>query len=261
MKILAIGNSFSEDATYYLKKIADSAGTDVTVVNLYIGGCTLQTHAENILADAAAYRYEENGLYTPRMASIRETLQEDTWDIVTVQQQSGNAGVYESYQPHLQTVLDCVKQYAPGARIYFHQTWAYEVGSSHPDFAFYGNDQQTMRRTISDTVARICRENGDLPIIPSGDVIGRVRENPAFNVAQGGRSICRDGFHMDVVYGRYLLGLVWYVTLLNGRVEDVTFVPSPKDLVNGYALEDFQCDQAERQLLKDTVAAYYTESQ
>ena len=37
VKILAIGNSFSQDATYYLQKIAMSDGIDAKVVNLYIG--------------------------------------------------------------------------------------------------------------------------------------------------------------------------------------------------------------------------------
>ena len=33
MKILAIGNSFSEDSTYYLHQIAAADGVDVKVVN------------------------------------------------------------------------------------------------------------------------------------------------------------------------------------------------------------------------------------
>lgn len=44
MKILAIGNSFSEDAMYYLKNIADADGVEVKAVNLYIGGCNLERH-------------------------------------------------------------------------------------------------------------------------------------------------------------------------------------------------------------------------
>ncbi len=252
MKILAIGNSFSEDATYYLQKIANSAHRDVTVVNLYIGGCTLQTHAENIRGNTPAYRYERNGLYTQRMASIQDVLAEDAWDIVTVQQQSGNAGIYESYGEHLKTLLMCIRQNAPQAKIFFHQTWAYEVGSDHPDFALYGNDQKQMCQAICRTTERVCRENG-LPVIPSGDIIAQVRELPAFNVEQGGRSICRDGFHMDVVYGRFLLGLIWFVTLLGGHPEAVTFVPAEKDLVNGFVLECFRCEPEKIQLLKDIV--------
>ena len=38
MKILAIGNSFSNDATAYLYGMADAAGLEAKIVNLYIGG-------------------------------------------------------------------------------------------------------------------------------------------------------------------------------------------------------------------------------
>lgn len=46
MKILAIGNSFSQDATRYLQDIAASAGENLFVRNLYIGGCSLEMHAK-----------------------------------------------------------------------------------------------------------------------------------------------------------------------------------------------------------------------
>ena len=47
-KILCIGNSFSEDATTFLNPMLTSYGIDTLVVNLFIGGCSLQQHWENI---------------------------------------------------------------------------------------------------------------------------------------------------------------------------------------------------------------------
>ncbi len=44
MNILAIGNSFSQDATRYLYDIALSDNVNIKVVNLYIGGCSLELH-------------------------------------------------------------------------------------------------------------------------------------------------------------------------------------------------------------------------
>jgi hypothetical protein len=55
MKVLATGNSLSQDATRYLHQIAASAGTDMTVYNLYIGGCTLQTHYLNMLENSKKF--------------------------------------------------------------------------------------------------------------------------------------------------------------------------------------------------------------
>ena len=44
MKILAVGNSFSRNATTYLHQTAAAQGISLTAVNLYIGGCSLETH-------------------------------------------------------------------------------------------------------------------------------------------------------------------------------------------------------------------------
>ena len=48
MNVLAIGNSFSQDATRYLSQIAQKGGDTLSVANLYIGGCSLETHFRNI---------------------------------------------------------------------------------------------------------------------------------------------------------------------------------------------------------------------
>ena len=47
MNILAIGNSFSQDATTYLHQVAKADGEDITVINLYIGGCSLYKHCSH----------------------------------------------------------------------------------------------------------------------------------------------------------------------------------------------------------------------
>ena len=101
MKILAIGNSFSQDAVSYLHQIAAAGGTDVKVVNLYIGGCPLITHWENVEQDAKQYIYERNGASEERMVSIREALEEEAWDIVTLQQASAFSGRFDTYEPYL----------------------------------------------------------------------------------------------------------------------------------------------------------------
>ena len=61
MKLLSIGNSFSQDAQRYLHRLAKNDGTDLKTVNLYIGGCSLRTHYLNMLDDNAAYDFQFNG--------------------------------------------------------------------------------------------------------------------------------------------------------------------------------------------------------
>ena len=49
MKLLAVGNSFSQDACTFLHQTAQAQGLDLEVTNLYIGGCPLEKHYQNLI--------------------------------------------------------------------------------------------------------------------------------------------------------------------------------------------------------------------
>ena len=80
MKILAIGNSFSQDATTFLHQAATAQGIDLTVVNLFIPGCNLETHWQNWTQEAAAYEPQYNGEPSGRLTSMQDMLREGGWD-------------------------------------------------------------------------------------------------------------------------------------------------------------------------------------
>ena len=244
IKILAIGNSFSQDATAYLYSIAEAAGVDIKVVNLYIGGCSLKTHWENIAGDLALYEYELNGQYTGQMISIREALEEEAWDYVTMQQVSGDSGIIDTYYPYILNISKYVSKHAPSAEQLLHQTWAYEIDSDHPDFSNYDCDQGNMYEAIEE-VYRILAERLSLRVIPCGKVIQELRSNPAFNYGKGGHSLCRDGFHMDLIYGRYALAATWLEVILKESVLVNRFVPP--------ALDGNEVNQLKIQLIEKTV--------
>ena len=49
IKVLAIGNSFSEDAVeQYLYELAAAQGDSLIIGNAYIGGCSLEMHLDNL---------------------------------------------------------------------------------------------------------------------------------------------------------------------------------------------------------------------
>ena len=126
MNILAIGNSFSQDATRYLHDLAKAAGKDLTVINLYIGGCSLSRHYRNMLSGERAYQLECNGHRTGFMVSLSEALLNRDWDYITVQQASHDSTQYETYQPFFCDLYKVVKEVCPNAKFYIHKTWAYE---------------------------------------------------------------------------------------------------------------------------------------
>ena len=228
IKILAIGNSFSQDATRYLKAVADSLAIDSKVVNLYIGGCPLEYHAQHVKDGEAAYMYQLNGELTERYVSLQEAVQEEKWDIVTVQQVSGYSGLPESYEPYGTILLEFVRSYVPEAKIWFHETWAYEQDSVHGNYVFYDNSQQVMIEKIVAAAGQFAQKHG-LEVIPCGRVIQALRQLPAFDYANGGLSLCRDGFHMSLDYGRYALAAVWTEVLLGGNILESAFAPEDTD--------------------------------
>lgn len=57
LKVLAIGNSFSEDAVEeHLSDLARAEGLTVVIGNMYIGGCSIERHVRNLRGDIADYR-------------------------------------------------------------------------------------------------------------------------------------------------------------------------------------------------------------
>ncbi len=224
LNILSIGNSFSQDSTTYLYQMARSAGIEVQVVNLYIGGCSMERHWNNICEDIRECNYQRNGVDTDRYVGIKETLQEEKWDIVTIQQCSGFSGILSSYYPYGANLTQFIKQHAPGAKILIHQTWAYEIDSDHGHFEFYHRDQQEMYRNLVQCYDTIARELS-LEIIPFGETIQKLRTLPPFDYENGGKSLCRDGFHMDYIYGRFALAAVWFEFVLHGDIRNNEYVP------------------------------------
>ena len=218
MKILSIGNSFSEDATAYLQGASDG---EIFVRNLFIGGCSLERHANNIKTGASEYDYQKDGVCVEKI-SIPDALKREKWDVVTVQQVSGLSGIYESYEPYMTEVLNYVRKCLPDVKIVLHRTWAYEVGSTHDDFPRYGCSQPVMFEKIIEASTAAAKKHA-LSIIPVGNAVQEARKLPEFDISHGGVSITRDTFHLSLPYGRYLAALVWYEFFTGKNAEDVKF--------------------------------------
>lgn len=224
LKILSIGNSFSQDAHKWLYDICKSAGKEIYNVNLYYGGCTLYGHWNFYVNDAAEYDYEIKG-EPVRKISLKEALALEKWDVITYQQASHDSGKYDKYQPFLFDLHKIVLEACPDAKFYIHQTWAYESDFVSPNFENYNNDQKFMYNALKDAYKKAA-DSINAPIIPSGDVIQYLRDNTKeFDYKNGGPSLNRDGFHLTLGYGRYAAALTWYCKLFDGKVTDVSFVP------------------------------------
>ena len=222
MKVLSIGNSFSQDAHRWLHQLAQANGIALETVNLYIGGCSLEQHVRFLRDGSPAYAFECNGEESQRFVSLSEALQSDRYDAVTLQQVSQDSGRYDTYFPYLTELVAAVQKEQPQAALYWHQTWAYEVDSQHGGFALYHNDQQEMFRCIKETAETVARQIG-ATLIPTGTVIQKLRKTAPFDYAAGGLSLCRDGFHLTLDYGRYAAATTWLKTLTGCSPKDQPF--------------------------------------
>ena len=225
MRTLSIGNSFSEDACAYLHAAAASAGIEWETVNLYIGGCSLEYHAENLREKRENYALELNGASTGRQISIPDALADGEYDFITLQQASHFSGKRETYYPFLGELAEACRAAQPGAKLMIHETWAYETDSAHGAFPDYGRDQRRMYDLLKAAYTEASESIG-AGIIPVGDTVQYFREHvDGFNYPEGGESLCRDGFHLSIPTGRFLASLVWLETLAGADARAVTFLP------------------------------------
>ena len=196
------------------------------VTNLYIGGCSIDRHVENIAGNKAAYRYTKfdvEGRKTIRQnVSLESVINEEQWDYISVQQVSGQSGFYESYV-RLPELIAWIREKVPGARIMLHQTWAYAADSKHADFPKYDSSQEKMHGAICDAVKRVMASNDIDGIIPSGPAIQFLRDKT------GNYDHTRDGYHLSLGMGRYTAACTWFATLTRKNVNKVRFRPDGSD--------------------------------
>ncbi len=227
IKVLAIGNSFSVDAMQnHLYDILKSADYDQIVLgNLYVGGCSLDQHWGYINSNSSTYTYyknDDNGQWVAYDGYQALTaLQEETWDIVTVQQASPNSGQSDTFG-NLQNIVNWIdsNKTNSNAKIYWHMTWAYQQNSTHEAFPNYGSNQMTMYNAIVDAARNTAMKVAGIDgIIPAGTAIQNLRTSGL------GDTLTADGYHLKDTYGDYTASLTWYRALTGESLDLVTYWP------------------------------------
>ena len=216
MNILCIGNSFSQNATRYLHQIARKDGKEINIVNLFIGGCTLDRHFRNMLSEKAEYLFYFNGIYTGFKLSIKEAILSREWDYITVQQASHKSPKYENYQPYLNELVAYVRKCAPKTKVLIHQTWAYLEGSEKLTKTMGYATPQDMFADIKDAYDKALKDANLDGLIPSGALFQElIKENIS--------PIHSDPIHASKGIGQYALALLWYRYLTGADVTNDTF--------------------------------------
>ena len=229
VRILAIGNSFSQDAVeQYLHELAEAEGISTIIGNMFIGGCSLERHVKNARDNAPAYAYRKIGTDGKKREkgkmSLEAVLADEDWDYVSLQQASPFSGMYETYEASLPELIEYVKARLPKkTKLMLHQTWAYASTSKHSGFKNYNCNQLTMYQAIADAVKKAAKANKIKIVIPSGTAIQNARTSFI------GDHLNRDGYHLDVKIGRYTAACTWFERIFKHNVIGNPYAPEGLD--------------------------------
>lgn len=234
MKILSIGNSFSEDAQRYLHSLAAANNKDLMCVNLYIGGCPLEAHYINLTDNEKSYDFQVNGVNTNLKVSVKEVIKSNKWDYITLQQASHLSFDFNSYVPYIEKINEWTRLRCPDAKILLHQTWAYPENHERLSEVGFNTTKEMFSkvREAYDMAQKTINPDG---VIRSGEAM--LEAYSAFPDI-----VYRDQLHASYGFGRYLLGCVWYKTLFgeNPKVHissfdepvDSKYLPQINQIIN-----------------------------
>lgn len=213
VKILTIGNSFADNACRFLDKITQSVdGCFIIIGKANLGGCSLERHAsliEQCKQDPSKKPYSGK--------SLKDILQSEDWDAVTIQQVSSSSFRPESFQPYADQICEYIKKYSPQSQIYIHETWPYAPDC--PRLEQFELSHKKMYKKLRKNYITLSKRY-DAPILGSGDAFYYShKKNNCINLWSE-----KDRYHASPE-GCYLAGCVWFSKLFEKDPEAVTFVP------------------------------------
>jgi hypothetical protein len=262
VRVFAVGNSFSGNATHYLGDIAKAAGDTLILRSGSVGGASMELH----WGKAQAFEKnpaDKNGRYA-NGKSLKEELTGARWDFVTIQQASIKSHDIATYRPFAKQLADYIKRHAPDATLLLHETWEYRADDSR--FAVKEaksgepKTQDEMYAGLSNAYTTIAKELG-VRRLPVGDAFHLANHDPkwgfhvpakpfdskhaksgelpdqahSLNVGwswkkqkDGSMKLTMDGHHANTA-GEYLGACVWYEVLFDKSVENNSFVPKGLD--------------------------------
>lgn len=219
LRVLTIGNSFSDDSMEYVYSIAKAAGVDyVELGNVRRNSGSLANHIKDFDSTTKNYAYrhwadgasgwDHNWDNNATLKSVLESGVE--WDYVVFQQvstDSGNASTYDD----LNTLMELVRPYCPNAKFAWLMTWSFRA-----DYASQGPSYAQIASAVQEKI--VTNENIDV-IIPCGTAIENAKETGEFTNIQ----LQRDAKHLNYGMGRYIAGLTFFKALTGLSIDGMSY--------------------------------------
>ncbi len=230
VKILAIGNSFSNDTVLdYLPQMLKEAGVKhFKLGNLYHSGCSLQMHVSYTLGEQKAYqlytRTEQDSKWKStkkNAATMEDALKEEQWDYISFQHGKSKTGVEDSYHPALDVLEYYVRRSQPQAALGWNFTWAAGKDCTRAAVKkYYDGDQMKMYdMSIAATKSQLLTDPEIRFVMPVGTAIQNARTSFL------GDRLNRDGYHLNKGIGRYIAALTWCCMLTKVDPDQIAYLP------------------------------------
>lgn len=209
LKILAIGNSWTEDPTEYLGDIVEKSGIDLSkccVYLAYIPGGTLQNWYDTIKGNGQSELRKRAGSIEMTSSGRMQSLLAQNWDVITLQQVSSKSNDFSSFDL-LPEIISMIRRYCTNQKVCFawQNVWAYGVNFGG---APYGIDR--LKQIWEATKEQAARYGIDI-IIPTGTAIQNARGTSLNTNGE----LTRDGSHLSFGTGRYIAACTWFQTLFS----------------------------------------------
>ena len=213
LRVLAIGNSYTEDATAYMQELMDGVGIPrdkYCIYMVYCSASSLEVWANKLNNNSVENMVLRAGnLLMPYTTATLSQLLSLDWDVIVLQQVSYLATSYESLNPHLHELIDGIRRLCPNRRV----TLAWNMVHAYSDDYSGNSGLQGMNRwrAISNVTWKMRRLDGIDLIIPTGTAI----QNARFTSLNNLTGLTRDHTHLCFGAGRQIAALTWIGSLIS----------------------------------------------
>lgn len=235
IKILGLGNSYSNDTFWMLKDIAESAGYKVTVGISHLSGGTLSQVYDAINGNGTVTTYNKfttSGLNARTDFNAKDIITDEEWDYIFLQQASTSAMDYATYQPALGNLVSYLKANATNSsvKLGINMPWVRPI--SHSTIGTAEKQLQVNAAIVDACQQAMFNESLDI-FIPTGIAIMNGRSNEY--LAQVSDELTKDGSHLDEGIGRYLAALTAFNAIFGEVADgDITYSPTGANNFHSY---------------------------
>ena len=231
LRILAIGNSFTSDATAFLDALVKASGIDEGRICLYMvteGGASFDTWIDNYRDEKPLNLQHVAGKVRMAVKGTLAQLLNQQWEVIVVQQVSNLSYVWSSYAS-LKQYVELITSSCPNSNVClaFQLLWSHTV--LEMPYVLQGNIA---------CYKKMSQRYGIDVIIPTGTAIQLARDTRLNDKD----NMTRDNWHLNQGVASYIASCTWFEALLR-PVFGVPVVGNSAKPKSGYTEADILLGQ------------------